>query len=343
MKKTILLFSVCMGFFALNAQSVFVENFATATVGSNVEGYNNWYVSVKAADALGSSPKIAEGALFYTGYAGTNVGNVAVLDPLIGVTSTSQRISTRTITFDGGTTLKPIVGQTVYAAFLVNFNTDSYTSQRDFFTFEGSTTSSSTRGRLFAKINATGDLTLAISKNSSTSGVYIESAPIASGVGINHLLVFCYNGVEGTENDFNTLYIDPDLTKTEAQQTNKLVSTDVATDYDVALVDLKINLRQRGTSAKIGGIRVGTSWNSVVLGAGTGFNNVSSKDNKIFVVGNSILTEGQGYLKVYNLSGSEVLSSQTNGKFETALNKGIYLVRFNANNGMTYSDKIQIK
>lgn len=343
MKKTFLLLIMCMSIFAINAQSVFVENFATATAGSNLEGYNNWYVSVKAADALGSSPKISEGALFYTGYAGSNIGNTAQLDPLMGVTSSNQRISTRTITFDGGATLKPIAGQTVYAAFLVNIAADSYTSQRDFFTFEGSTTSSSTRGRLFAKINAAGDITFAVSKNSSTSGVYVEAAPITAGVGINHLLVLCYTGVEGSDNDFNTLYINPDLTKTEAQQTNKIVSVDAATDYDVAVVDLKINLRQRATSAKIGGIRVGTSWNSVLLGGGTGLENASAAKSNILVLGKTILTEGEGNLKVYNLSGSELLSSYTNGKMETSLNKGIYLVRFISNNGNTYSNKIQIK
>lgn len=342
MKKTFLLFCMCIGFFTMNAQSIFVENFSTATAGSNLEGYNNWYVSVKAADALGSSPKISEGALFYTGYAGSNIGNTAQLDPLMGVTSSNQRISTRTITFDGGATLKPIAGQTVYAAFMVNIAADSYTSQRDFFTFEGSTTSSSTRGRLFAKINAAGDITFAVSKNSSTSGVYVEATPITAGVGVNHLLVLCYTGVEGADNDFNTLYIDPDLTKTEAQQTNKIVSTDVASDYDVALVDLKINLRQRATSAKIGGIRVGTSWNSVVLGASSGFDNLVSNENKIFAMGKNILTEGEGNVTVYSMSGSEVLSSVTNGKIETTLNKGAYIVRFISKEGRSYSGKIQI-
>ncbi len=351
MKKTILLLLVCAGIMNVNAQKVFVENFATATAGSNLEGYNDWYVCGKTTvgtslgDNMGVSPKIASGSLFYLGYVGSELGNLAVLDSVVGITDDSKRISTKTVVFENGDTLRPIEGQKIYVAFLINFSSHSVRSQRDFFTFEGSATSSSTRGRAFAKLNTAGtDITYALSKNSSssTTNPYIVSNVFAGGVGQTHLLVMCYNGVAGASNDEISLYINPDLTLPESQQTNKLVATDTQSDYSVT-VPFRINLRQRGTGAQVGGIRVGTSWNSVVLGAGTGFNNVSSKDNKIFVNGNSILTEGQGYLKVYNLSGSEVLSSQTNGKFETALNKGIYLVRFNANNGMTYSDKIQIK
>ncbi|MFT3753733.1 MAG: hypothetical protein QM800_12945 [Paludibacter sp.] len=226
MKKLFLLFVLCSSAWTLSAQ-VLVENFATATSGGNVEGYNNWYVSLKSTDNLGVSPKIAEGALFYNGYAGSNIGNVAVLDSTVGISSTSQRISTRAIVFANGDSLKPVEGQKIYTAFMINFSNHSSRSQRDFFTFEGSKTSSMTRGRFFAKLNTGGtDITFAISKNSSTSGIYIESAPLANGVGVNHLLVCTYESVAGSDNDIVTLYIDPDLSLTETQQTNKIVATE---------------------------------------------------------------------------------------------------------------------
>jgi hypothetical protein len=344
MKKLILLSIMCVIALTMNAQKVFVENFATATVNGNLEGYNNWFVSVKAADALGVSPKIGEGALFYNGYYGSNVGNVAVLDSAIGTATGSQRISTHWVTFASGDTLRPLEGQKIYAAFMVNFSTHSFRSQRDFFTFEGSKTSSSTRGRIFAKLNTAGtDITFAISKNSSTSGVFVESAPIVGGVGLNHLLVFTYEGVAGSTNDLNTLYIDPDLSLPEAQQTNKIVVTDIAanTDYSVT-VPFGINLRQRGMGAQIGGIRVGTSWNSVLLGISSGVNQTERNSSNISATGNTIITTESGNLKVYNLAGKEVLSSKTEGKLATMLSKGLYLVRFVGSEGTVKSAKIEI-
>lgn len=343
MKKGILLLVICMTVFTVHAQ-VFIENFETATINGNVEGYNEWKVSPKAADALGVSPKIGEGALFYSGYAGSNIGNVAVLDSAIGVTSATQRISTRIVKF-GNDTLKTVVGQRIYTAFIANISAQSYRSYRDFFTYEGSKTTSSTRGRIFAKNNTAGDLfTIALSKNSSTAGQYVESTSIPTlslSTGINHLFVFCYDNIEGSDNDRIILYIDPDLTKTEAEQTNVLISTDPVGDYALS-AGLGINLRQRGIGAQIGGIRVGKSWDSVVLGINTGFNQPNINNN-IYSSGKSIYTDESGKLTIYNLSGAEVLSAKTTGKLETSLNKGMYLVKFVNDNGSISSGKIQLK
>jgi len=341
MKKAILLILVLAAAFIANAQ-VFVENFATAPVNGNIEGYNDWKVSPKAADALGVSPKVAEGALFYTGYAGSNIGNVAVLDSAIGVTSANQRISTRIVKF-GNDTLKTVVGQRIYTAFIANISTHSYRSYRDFFTYEGSKTSSSTRGRIFAKNSTAGDIfTIAVSKNSSTAGQYIESTSLTNlslSTGINHLFVFCYDNIDGVDNDRIILYIDPDLTKTEAEQTNVLISTDVATDYGLT-AGLGINLRQRGTGAQIGGIRVGKSWNSVVLGIDSKVDFPSIVNLR--TVGKSILSDKPGTLSIFNLAGAEILKQQTDGRLETNLTNGLYLIRFTDTEGHTTAIKSQL-
>ena len=337
MKKRFLLFLICAVAISVNAQ-VFVENFATAPIGGNLEGYNGWYVSAKAADALGVSPKIAEGALFYTGYAGSNIGNMAVLDSAIGVSSASQRISTKIIVM-GSDTLKPVVGQKIYVAFMANISSHSYRSFRDFFTFEASKTSSMTRGRIFAKNNGVGDqFSLAISKNSSSSGVYIESPNLLS-TGINHLFVFCYETIEGVDNDKVSLYINPDLTKNESEQTNLITATDVATDYS-ATAAMGINLRQRGIGAQIGGIRVSKSWNSSLL---SGIKPVNSETAVIKSYGKTIQTSTSGVLKVFNVVGTEVVSVKTNGKVVTSLNSGLYLVRFAGDDGKISLSKIAIE
>ncbi len=335
--KKLLLLVLCLATLTVNAQ-VFVENFATATAGSNVEGYNGWYLCVKAADALGVSPKIAEGALFYNGYVGSNIGNVAVLDSAIGVTSATQRISTKIVKF-GNDTLKPVVGEKIYTAFMVNVSAQSYRSYRDFFTYEASVTSSMTRGRVFAKNNSAGDaFTLALSKNSSSAGGYVEyTTPLSTG--INHLLVFCYETIDGDSNDKQYLYINPDLTKTEAEQTAVLISTDVATDYALTAA-IGINLRQRGIGAQIGGIRVAKSWTSALT---SGLFTVNEDLNTIKAMGKTIKTNSAGVLKVYSLVGTELLASKTQGVLETSLNSGIYLVRFVGENGKTAFGKIVLQ
>ncbi|MCF8390690.1 MAG: Ig-like domain-containing protein [Bacteroidales bacterium] len=45
-----------------------------------------------------------------------------------------------------------------------------------------------------------------------------------------------------------------------------MVSTDSQSDYTAGSSKIKINLRQRGVGAQIGGIRVGTNWEEVLLG-----------------------------------------------------------------------------
>jgi hypothetical protein len=347
MKKVILLTLVFITILTANAQ-VFVENFETATINGNVEGYNNWYVCGKTTvgtslgDNMGVSPKIASGSLFYLGYVGSEQGNLAVLDSVVGITDDSKRISTKTVVFENGDTLRPIEGQKIYAAFLINFSSHSVRSQRDFFTFEGSATSSSTRGRVFAKLNTAGtDITFALSKNSSstTTNPYVVSNVFAGGVGQTHLLVMCYNGVAGASNDEISLYIDPDLTLAESQQTNKLIATDTQTDYSVT-VPFRINLRQRGTGAQIGGIRVGKSWDTVVLGKNTGIDKVNTTNFRIS--GKSIITDVPGNLYIYNLAGSEVMSGVTEGQFETNLAKGLYMIKFVDNAGKTSALKVQL-
>lgn len=331
----------CLVAFAVNAQ-VFVENFETATVGGDLEGYNNWYVSLKSADALGVSPKIALGSLSFTGYAGSGVGNVAVLDSVVGTTSETQRISTKIVAF-GTDTLHAVVGEKIYAAFLINVSNHSYHSYRDFFTFEGSKTGSMTRGRIFAKIDAAGsELTFAITKNSSSTSNYVESSSISGltlTTGTANLLVFVYEAVDGDNNDKQTLYINPDLSKSEAEQTNKLETIDVQSDYSEPS-NIGINLRQRGVGAQIGGIRVGKSWDAVLTGDGTGVKTITS--SPIRILGKSIITENEGTLSIYNFSGSLLVNAPTNGRYDTSLKKGLYLARFTDITGNTYSRKIEL-
>lgn len=344
MKKQFLLLVVLILAFNAGAQ-VFVENFETATPNGDVEGYNEWYVCKKSGDALGVSPKIGEEALFYTNYPSSNIGYVAVLDSAIGVTSANQRISTRRVIFENADTLRPVnSGGAMYYAFLVNVKPESYRSFRDFITWEGSETSSMTRGRVFAKNNDAGDeVTIAVTKNSSSSGDMQEttSLGLTLATGVNHLFVLKYKVVEGDSNDEVSLFVNPDPTKTEAEQAHVLTAVDTQSDYSNNS-NIKINLRQRGIGALIGGIRVGRTWEATVMGSTVGVDNPSVGQHHIYAAHNAIFTGVAGKLKLYTLSGSEVLSTQTTGKYPVQLNKGLYLVRFTDDNGAVSSAKVLI-
>jgi hypothetical protein len=344
MKRQFLLLMLLTSVFAVNAQ-VFIENFATATVNSKLEGYNGWYVSAKAADALGVSPVIGEDPLFFTGYPGSNIGHVCVLDSAVGETSATQRISTKKIVFAAGDTFMVAPGVKLYAAFIVNVEPKSYRSYRDFFNYEGSQTSSMTRGRVFAKNNAAGnEVIFAVTKNSSSSADYKESTTLGLtlGTGINHLIVLKYEGVDGDSNDKISLFVNPDPTKAEALQANKLEATDVQTDYS-ATAKLGINLRQRGIGARVGGIRVGRSWETVVMGQTSGVDLVNGNFHNIYAAGNIIVTGVKGHLKVYSLSGVELISSNTEGRYSSKLNAGMYIVQFKDREGTVSSSKILIQ
>lgn len=336
MKKIFTILMVSMAFFSLNAQ-VFSEYFQGATLGSPLEGYNGWIVSPKDGENYGTSPLINFGLLTYPGYAGSGVGNVAKIDSIVGDVTATQRISTKKIKL-GENDLTNVVGEKIYAAFLVNVSINSKKGAvRDFFTFEGSETSSMTRGRVFAKIYANGDVTFGITKNNTS---VTESSILYTDA--TYLLVMVYEGVEGASNDILTLYINPDLTKGEAEQTNKLVAADVQTDYS-GTAKLGINIRQRGIGAQIGGIRVGKSWDAVTKGTSTNVLSNPDSDRKMYSFQKSIITNETGWVKVYNLAGAEVLSSVTDGRLETSLNKGLYLVHFTSQRGLVSSAKLVIQ
>ncbi|MCU0474383.1 MAG: T9SS type A sorting domain-containing protein [Bacteroidales bacterium] len=338
MKKQLLLMIFCAVAMSSSAQ-VFVENFETATTGGNLEGYNYWYVCLKAAEALGVSPTIAEGTLFYTDYIGSDIGKLVFLDSLVGKASDTQRISTRMVV-RGADTLVSQDGQKMYAAFLVSILPNSYKSYRDFFTWEGSTTSSFTRGRVFARqIAGTSDIQFAVSKNSATAGIYVESPVISGGVSQNNLLVLEYDAIAGTNNDVISLYINPDLTKPQGEQI-KISSTDAQSDY--AKEKIKINLRQRGIGALVGGIRVGTSWDQVLFGT-VGVKDVDNKDTGIYSYGKTIVTRGSGEVQVFDLTGRKIISKISNGRMETSLRNGLYIVRFKDERGKITSGKVCIK
>jgi len=239
---------------------VFVENFEKATVGGELEGYNGWTASPFSEWTSGVGPKIAAGTLNYEGYPGSNAGNVVEL----GGDGNVVRVSVKNtgITF-------PDAGGAVYVAFLINVQSSTANAYRDIFSFDLSGKAQWLRGRVFARYNAkTNKVAFAVTKNSSKGDVVeagsTNSLSLSLDGGVSHLLILKYEAVDGNTNDIITLYVNPDLTKSESRQTNKIAAADntEAGDYKSGS-DVKIGLRQRGVVAQIGGMRVGGNWKEI--------------------------------------------------------------------------------
>jgi len=248
----VLFFTVCT--FAANAQ-VFVENFETATVGSNLEEYNDWYVSPAEKDGNqeGVSPVIALGPLTYKGYVGSGIGNVVVLD-----SSIKRRGSLKSTSL-----LTPTVGNSIYVAFLVKVNSQNATIKKpiELLTFNANPNAEYSRGRAYAQyFPATNEVAFAVTKfiNKSAISTKLNTAD-------THLLVIKYESVDGKNNDIATLYINPDLSAKESKQKNLIVKEDDTESDVVQDAELGLIIRQNGLGAQIGGIRVGTSWNEIMV------------------------------------------------------------------------------
>jgi hypothetical protein len=185
-----------------------------------------------------------------------------------------------------------------------------------------------------------------ICKNTSFSSTL---APTNSGTfakGQNCLVVIRQNFiVDATTNPTGTVevIVNPAISTTEPTSgwingypgdTNTFGGT-----YGVA-----IRRRNLGSNANIliGGLRVAKTWNDLLYGTLSGVKN-PSVNNNIWTNGKNILTQQKGLLKVYNLSGAELISAQTEGSLATTLAKGVYLVRFNGNDGSTNASKILIQ
>lgn len=259
MRKVKILFLLLAAVFTANAQ-VIVENFEKATAGADLEGYNGWEISPIADWTGGASPKIAAGTLSYDGYPGSNAVNVVEL----GGDGDILRVSVK----NTGLTF-PSSGGAVYVAFMINIKSSAANAYRDIFSFDQSGKSPWLRGRLFARYNANANkVSFAVTKNSGKGEVVeacsTNSLSLSLDGGVSHLLIVKYEVVDGNNNDVLTLYVNPDLTKSESKQTNKIAAADntEAGDYKSGS-DVKIGLRQRGVVAQIGGMRVGSTWKEI--------------------------------------------------------------------------------
>ena len=360
MKKLILLFLLSAFIFSAEAQLLMNETFNYSTsvlagkpgdppANADNPDVHVWYNTGKTSDSNSGSIAIDPEPLYYGEYVNSGIGKSAKID--WGGAGTNTRVDV--IRFISHAEKVSGADKKLYYAFMMNVeNVRSFSAGADandwrdvLCVTEGGSDvlGNSFRGRFFLQQDAEDPFTVrySISKNTAfTSSVEPDAVGTIS-AGQTYLFV-----IRQTFTGDNTCKVEvihnPEISGSEPATgwINGKVS-DVNTfggTYGVAL-----RRRNLGSSANvlIGGLRVARTYAEAV-GFTSGLFNARDNHN-IHLVGNSIVTGDAGKLKVYSLSGSELISTQTDGRYTVNLASGNYLVRFTDRSGVVSSNKIQIR
>ncbi|MDM7923667.1 MAG: VCBS repeat-containing protein, partial [Pyrinomonadaceae bacterium] len=190
-------------------------------------------------------------ALTYTGYPSSGLGNAVAL-----TTSGEDAHKTYAVQSSGS----------VYAALLVNLSEASADPAGGYFFHLGPDPISTTfRGRLFAKKDASNNVAFGISK-ALTAQADIAYTPFSYALNTTYLIVVKYTIVDGATNDTVSIYINPTLNAEPASAT--ATATDISqTDVNIGSVALRQGSAATAPTAKVGGLRIGTTWASVMTGS----------------------------------------------------------------------------
>lgn len=338
MKKLFLLTLLCFSFYSISAQLIkrnFLAGYNTNDVlekgayasttqdASTPIMIDQWNLAGKTGtnDQSGENPKVID-PLYYTGYVESGV------DFSINMLKLSTGGRTSIYSLDNAS----LYGAgTYYLALMLNLTTASLTSAADFVSFDGNYTGNAQRARITAK---------GMDETTFVLGMGDSGAASTFGTALNYsqtYLAVVKIKIDGSGAGTSWLYINPDLTATEpatAYATSGITGT--------ALKSLRgLVIRQRSTiAAQVGGFRLASTFADVV-GVETGLSILYS-ENAVRFSGKTIITDNPGKIQIYNLAGSEVLNAPTDGRFETSLTHGLYLVKFIDKSGITYSSKINI-
>lgn len=194
--------------------------------------------------STGTNPiTVASNPISYTGYASSGIGNAVTL------ANTGEDIN-RTFTAQ--------TSGTIYAAFMVNV-TSATTTGDYFFHLAPNIISTTFRGRVFAKKDASNNLLFGVSQNGTA--VY-STVPYA--LNTTYLVVLKYIINSGASNDVAELYINPLLHRSEPS-TGWLVNTDTPNDpTDIGSVALRQGNSSNAPAVVMDGIRISNNWADIV-------------------------------------------------------------------------------
>lgn len=189
-------------------------------------------------------------SIFYPGYKSSGVGNEVSL-----LSSGEDVNKTFTATTSG----------IIYAAFLVKV-TNAGTTADYFFHLGPNTISTTFRGRVWVKKDASNNLAFGVSHTTSTVGS-VAFTPFSYSLNSTYLIVLRYTIVSGTANDLSAIYINPVIGDAEPGS-GWLSSTDTPSDpTDIGSVALRQGTAGNNVNVTIDGIRIASDWATCVASA----------------------------------------------------------------------------
>jgi hypothetical protein len=227
----------------------------------------DWIVSPEESKNVGESPKVVSFKLSYPGY--DEVEKALDLNPSMQNVGSEAHVTT--FRFQENSVA---VGDSIYVAFLVNFSEmPNRRGAVDFFSLfrttqsyinPASTSSSTSRGRLFVSTDAQGNVTVSVSKASQLSTNSSVKFPKTS----TALLVLKWkhkSSVSKGPNDEFAIFVNPDLSKGELMNMANLTPArdNEETEGGGDLRQLAFYQNSGKILAKIGAIRVGKSFESI--------------------------------------------------------------------------------
>ncbi len=343
MKKIFTLVAMCTAVLALNAQLIKNDFLAGYEVGKEVEEgayastsqgeanpilINQWNLSGKAGNndqSPESAKPEAAAPLVYNGY--SDSGKDVAID-LLKLT-TGGRTSIYSLANDN-----TYGADTYYLAFLSNVSEASSTSAGEFLSFDGNYTGNAQRARYTVK---------GIDESTYQIGLGDGSAASTFAAGALNFNQTYLSVIKVTLNGDGTgeaaVYVNPEL---DAEPATPTATTKIT---GTALKSIRgIVVRQRSTlAAQVSGIRLAKSWSDAIGSTTSSIGKGQVQENTIRAYGSTILTDQSGTIKVFNLTGAEVVNAETTGEYNTNLNKGVYIVKFTNSEGADSTAKIVIK
>lgn len=232
--------------------------------GSQLEGQGGWMLSTATADQGGKSPLVADTVLAFAGFGVAEGGLAMALDSVQQEISGELKRNT-VYPFSADQVSKDEGSNVVYTAFMINLSNMNSTSGKDIFAYlkQGASDGANTtmRGRVQVKI-AKDKMVFGIRKNSQEITQWSDSVSKAE----TALLVVKYvNKSTSSSSDADEfyLYVNPDLTKSEAENAALLQTAD-GNDVDGG-ADLRyICFRQMKLNAIVSGIRIAKTWEAAL-------------------------------------------------------------------------------
>lgn len=284
-------------------QGVYANN--TQGDGTPLQAYK-WVLSGKAANQGLTNPVLEANALSWGKYIDNEKGKAIIYDGTVDGTRYSIFSMKKNYDFSSEDGSKAF-----YLAFLANFSKISSSEGAEFLAFDGNYTCNTARARVGAKMikdeeNHNIGYQIGIDYANSKPSVFSETLDYNE----THLIVvkITPNKKKGTNDEAAELWLDPDLTKSEAENTSAKIASVIGNGIgSVRGIDI---VQRKNVSGKVAGLRFSDNWADVVkaaeAGPSTGMDEINAemKARKVFVNGQMLIERNGEY---FNMTGAKVL------------------------------------